>query len=187
MGIDFVELFRVDIPPLELIARGTAVYWFLFALFRFVLRRDAGSMGIADILLLVLIADASQNAMAGGYETVTEGFILIATIAGWNWLVDWASYRWNAVRKFAEPPPLVVVRRGRILGRNLRREYVTIPELMAALREHGIDKLSDVKMARMEADGAITVIRADKPGAGVAREGDDKDDDDGGKRRTPAV
>jgi uncharacterized membrane protein YcaP (DUF421 family) len=164
---DLGTLFRIGVDPVELVVRGTAVYWFLFLLFRFVLRRDAGSLGIADILLLVLIADASQNAMSGGYETVTDGVVLVATIAGWNWLMDWASYRFNVVRRFTEPRPLVLVRRGRIIARNLRREFVTIPELMASLREQGIDKLADVKMARMEADGAISVIRRKKP------EGDD--------------
>jgi uncharacterized membrane protein YcaP (DUF421 family) len=156
------ELFRFNVAPLELVVRGTCVYWFLFLLFRFVLRRDAGSMGIADILLLVIIADASQNAMAGGYDTIAEGFVLVATIAGWNWLMDWLSWRYNTVRRFTEAPPLVLVRHGRIIGRNLRREFVTVPELMASLREHGIDKLADVKMARMEADGGITVIRNDQ-------------------------
>ena len=158
---DLHSLFHFGVDPLELVLRGSAVYWFLFVLFRFVLRRDAGSLGIADILLLVLIADASQNAMAGGYETVPDGFVLVATLIGWNWLLDWASFRFNSVRRFAEPAPLVLVRRGRILARNLRREFVTIPELMASLREHGIEKLADVKMARMEPDGVISVIRRD--------------------------
>ena len=107
----------------------------------------------------MLIADASQNAMAGGYDTVAEGFVLVGTVMGWNFAVDWLAFRYNAVRRFAEAPPLVLVRRGNILGRNLRREYITVPELMASLREHGIDKLADVKIARMESDGSITVIR----------------------------
>jgi uncharacterized membrane protein YcaP (DUF421 family) len=154
-----LALLHFGVSPLELVARGTAVYWFLFLLFRFVLRRDAGALGIADILLLVLIADASQNAMSGGYETVADGFVLVATIAGWNWAVDWAAYRVQAIRRLAQPPPLVLVRRGHIQRRNLRREYLSVPELMAHLREQGVDKLADVKMARMEPDGAISVIR----------------------------
>jgi uncharacterized membrane protein YcaP (DUF421 family) len=153
------EIFALQVDPWELVLRGSAVYWFLFLLFRFVLRRDAGSLGLADILLLVLIADASQNAMAGGYESVGDGIVLISTIAAWNWLMDWASYRNAWVRRFAEPAPLVLVRRGRMVARNLRREYITVPELMACLREQGIDKLADVKMARMEPDGQISVIR----------------------------
>lgn len=168
---DVLALFTFGVSPFELMLRGSAVYWLLFLLFRFLLRRDASSMGIADILLLVLIADASQNAMSGGYTTVAEGFVLVATIAGWNWLMDWASFRWNTVRRFSEPPPLVLVRRGRMIARNMRREFVTTPELMAGLRAHGIDKLAQVRMARMEADGQISVIREKTSG-----------DDDGGKR-----
>ena len=133
-------LFRFGLDPLELVVRGSVMYWVLFLLFRFVLRRDTGSIGIADILLLVLVADASQNAMAGSYETVTDGIVLVATISGWNWLMDWASYHSRVVRGFIEPPPLVLVRHGRMLRRNMRREYVTVPELMARLREHGIEK-----------------------------------------------
>jgi uncharacterized membrane protein YcaP (DUF421 family) len=158
--VDLAELLRFSVSPLELALRGTAMYWFLFLLFRFVLRRDTGSMAIADILLLVLIADAAQNAMAGGYTSVAEGFVLVGTLVAWNWLMDWASYRSNWVRRFVEPPPVVLVRRGHLIGRNLRRELVTIPELMASLRAQGIDKLADVKIARMEPDGGISVIRA---------------------------
>jgi uncharacterized membrane protein YcaP (DUF421 family) len=152
-------LFGLSVSPFELILRGSLVYWGLFLLFRFVLRRDAGSLGIADILLLVLIADASQNAMSGGYQSLSEGALLVATIAGWNWLMDWGAFRFSLVRRLAEPEPLVLVRRGRIIGRNLRREYISTPELMASLREQGIDKLADVKLARMEPDGRISVIR----------------------------
>lgn len=170
--VDWTALLRFDLHPLELVVRGSLVYWGLFLLFRFGLRRDTGSMGIADILLLVLIADASQNAMSGGYDSVAEGAVVVATIAGWSWLMDWASFRWNAVRRFAEPTPLVLVRRGHLVARNLRREHITVPELMAALREHGIGKLAEVKMARMEADGAISVIRQQPPDDGdTAAEG----------------
>lgn len=167
------ELFTFSVSPWELVLRGSATYLFLFGLLRFVLRRDAGSLGIADILLVVLIADASQNAMAGEYRTVADGFVLVSTLVAWNWLADWASWRFPAVARVVEPPPVVLVRRGRILGANLRREYVTIPQLMASLRQHGIDKLGDVKMARMEPDGSISVIRTDL------------DEPDGPARRMP--
>ncbi len=154
-----LSMFGFGMDPLELVVRGTAVYWFLFLLFRFVLRRDAGSMGIADILLVVLIADASQNAMAGGYQTLADGLVLVSTIAGWNWLIDWAGYRFRAVRQFLEAAPVVLVRHGQLVRRNLRREMISTPELMALLREHGVTKLAEVHFARMEGDGQISVIR----------------------------
>jgi uncharacterized membrane protein YcaP (DUF421 family) len=142
-----------------MVLRGSAVYWFLFCLFRFVLRRDAGSVAIADIMLLVLIADASQNAMAGSYQSLADGAVLVATLAGWNYALDAASYRFAAVRRVLEPRPLVLVDNGRILRAQMRREWVTIEELEAAARGQGIESLADVKSARMEADGSISVIR----------------------------
>jgi uncharacterized membrane protein YcaP (DUF421 family) len=157
--MDFAGLWRFGVSPWELLIRGTLMYWFLFLLFRFALRRDAGSIGIADILLLVLVADASQNAMAGGYEGVGEGMLLVATIAGWSALMDWAGFRYPLLRKLVEPPSVVLVRHGKLVARNLRRELITVPELMSRLRENGIEKLAEVKYARIESDGDISVIR----------------------------
>ena len=105
-----MELFEVHVPVAELILRGTLVYWLLFLIFRFVLRRDVGAVGIADILLLVIVADAAQNAMSGGYDTFSEGAILVLTIVAWNWLLDFLSYRFALVRRFASPGRLTLIR-----------------------------------------------------------------------------
>lgn len=158
---DLAALLSFSVHPLELVLRGSAIYLFLFVLFRFVLRRDVGSLGVADILLLVLIADAAQNGMAGDYRTVADGCVLIGTLVAWNWAMDWGAFRFSAVRRLVEPPARVLVRRGRLVAANLRREQVTVPELMANLREHGIAKLAEVKMARLEPDGMLSVIRQD--------------------------
>lgn len=159
---DLADLFGLSVSPVEIIIRGTVVYWFLFLLFRFVLRRDTGSLAITDVLLLVLIADASQNAMDGGYQSITDGCILVATIAGWNYLLDWVASRSEIASRLIEGQPVQLVRNGRILHRNLRSERLTIGELMAALREHGIDDLAKVKTATMEGDGKISVIEREK-------------------------
>lgn len=152
-------LFEFTVPPWELLLRGTVIFWFLFAIFRFVMHRDIGSLGLADVLVLVLIADAAQNAMAGGYESITDGMILIATIVGWNYALDWGAYRFEWVRRMAEPPPLLLVRSGHVLRANLRKEMMTSDDLMSKLREHGVDEVSKVKKAYIEGDGTVTVIR----------------------------
>lgn len=170
--VDWSALLRMTVSPAELVVRGTAMYWFLFLLFRFVLRRDVGAIGIADVLLLVLVADASQNAMAGEYRSITDGCVLVATLIGWNYALDWASWRFHAVRRLVEPAPLLLVADGRLLRKNMRREFVTVEELYGKLREQGIDDLADVKTAYMESDGEISVIRAgpgDRPAAGPRR------------------
>ena len=180
MSVDWAGLFEMHVSAAELVVRGSLMYGFLFLVFRFVLKRDVGAVGIADILLLVLIADASQNAMAGGYDTVSEGLVLVGTLFGWNYLIDWAAFRWKAVRRFVEPPPLLLVRRGRLLHRNLRAENLTLGELKAHLRANGLASWHTVRAAYMESDGTFTVVK-DKPSAG---------DDDGGappKPRPPSA
>jgi uncharacterized membrane protein YcaP (DUF421 family) len=145
--------------PWELIIRGSLIYWFLFILFRFILRRDAGSVGLADILVIVLIADAAQNGMAGEYKSVGEAVVLIATIAGWNFWIDWMSFRFPKFARFAEPGMVPLIRHGSILRANMRREMITEEELRSQLRENGVEDLSQVKHAALEPDGSISMIR----------------------------
>ncbi|HJV50772.1 MAG TPA: YetF domain-containing protein [Noviherbaspirillum sp.] len=156
---DWERMFRLSLPFLEIVIRGSAMYWFLFAVFRFVVRRDVGSVGVADILVLVIVADAAQNAMAGEYTSVSDGMVLVATLIGWNLLLDWLSFRFRAVRRFAEPPPLRLVQNGKMLKQNMRREFLTEDELWAKLREAGVDSLDQVKEAFIESDGQVSVIK----------------------------
>jgi len=159
--MDTGALFAVHVPIPELVIRGSAVYWFLFLVFRFVIRRDIGSLGIADVLLLVVLADAAQNAMAGQYTSISEGFILLGTIIGWNMLLDWLSFRFRIINRFTTPRALALVRHGRFLPSNLRRERLTRDEVMTKLREQGVAHLRDVRHAYLESDGQISVIRYD--------------------------
>ena len=159
MSLDWGEIFGINVSPLELIIRGTAMYLFLFLLFRVVVRRRVGAIGMADILILVIIADAAQNGLSGEYKSVTEGAILIGTIIGWNMLIDWLNFRVPALRDWLEPPPLLLIRDGRIIHRNLRHEFVTEDELKSKLREKGVKEYSEVVEAHMESDGTISVIK----------------------------
>lgn len=159
MDVDWGALFELSVPPLELVIRGSAVYGFLFVLFRIVLRRDVGAIGVADVLLVVLIADAAQNAMAGEYRSITDGLVLVSTIIGWNVLIDWLAFRFRRVRRILEPSPLVLVRDGRIVHRNLRREFMSVDDLLGKLREHGVDDVRHVRAAQLESDGEMSVIR----------------------------
>jgi uncharacterized membrane protein YcaP (DUF421 family) len=159
MSLDWGEIFGISVSPLELIIRGTAMYLFLFLLFRAVVRRRVGAIGMADILILVIIADAAQNAMSGEYKSITEGAILVGTIMFWNVAIDWLNFRVPALRPWLEPPPLLLIQNGRILHRNLRHEYVTEDELKAKLREKGVKDYSEVAEAHMESDGNVSVIK----------------------------
>ena len=159
LELDWQRLFGIGMSLPELVARGTLMYWFLFLMFRFVMRREAGQVGIADLLIVVIIADASQNALSGEYRSITEGVILVGTLVFWNVLTDWLAFRSRAFARFAEPRPLLLVRRGRLLEGNMRREMLTKDELLSKLREQGIERLEEVRWAFMESDGQISVRR----------------------------
>lgn len=159
MTPDWHELFALTVSPVELFIRGSIIYLFLFAVFRTILQRDIGTVGIADVLLLVLVADAAQNAMAAEYRSVTDGLILISTILGWNLLFDYLAYRSPRWRRLLQAPEICLVHNGRIIHRNLRREFLSEDDLHAKLREHGIAELSEVRAAYMESDGTVSVIR----------------------------
>ena len=163
------ELFRIDVPVWETIVRGSAVYLSLFAIFRFAVRRDIGSVGIADLLVLVLVADAAQNAMAGGYTTITDGLILVLTLIFWNVLFDWLAYRFPAFERFMQGPPVLLIQNGRYLRRNMRRELVTVGDLEAKLRGEGIDDVRDVAKATLENDGEISVVPRKRRRAAAAK------------------
>lgn len=162
MPIDWQSLFTFQVSPLEIFLRGSAVYLFIFFAFRFVLQRDVGAVGIADVLLLVLVADASQNAMATNYDSLVEGLVLVSTLLGWNLLFDWLSFRFAAMRRLLQPQPLCLIRDGRLMHRNLRREFISEDELLAQLRQHGVEEISEVRRAYMESDGTVSVIPYEK-------------------------
>lgn len=161
MQIDWEAMFVPSLHLFDLIARGTLTYLFLFLLFR-LLRREAGAIGIPDLLVIVLVADAAQNAMSHEYISLTEGAVLVSTIAFWDYFLDWLGYRFPRIGRLLQPPPLLLIKDGCIQKRNLRREMLTEENLVAELRKQGIHHVNRVKRSYMESDGSISVITVDR-------------------------
>lgn len=157
--MDWSELFGLSVSPWELIVRGSAMYLFLFLLFRVVVKRRVGSIGMADILILVIVADAAQNGMAGEYRSITDAFILVSTLVGWNMLIDWLAFRFPALARVLEPPPLLLIDNGRVLRKHLRIELMSENELESKLREQGVSDPREVAKAYIEPDGQVTVLK----------------------------
>jgi uncharacterized membrane protein YcaP (DUF421 family) len=162
--VDWERLLLPTTPLLETVIRGSFVYLALFALLRFVFRRESGAARISMLLLLVLLADAAQNAMADDYTSVTDGLLLVGTIMAWDYLLDWTASRFPAVQDLIHPRPLLLIRNGRILRANLKRELVSEEEMWSGLRQHGVEDVSDVKAAYLEGDGQLSVFRRGQKG-----------------------
>lgn len=170
--VDWHDLLVPDTSLLEIFIRGTLVYLALFTLLRFVLKRQRGGVGFTDLLVIVLIADAAQNAMAGNYTSVPDGLLLIGVIVGWAYSLDWLAYRVPAVARFVNPRSVPLVRDGRLIRRNLARENITDDELWSQLRKEGVDDLAEVEQVTLEGDGQLSVVRKDhdRPNAQPRRE-----------------
>lgn len=153
------DVLQLTVSPLELVLRGTLMYWALLLLFRFVLRRDAGNAGLSDILFVVLLGDAAQNGMIGQGQSVGDSILLVGVLAAWNYSLDWAAFHFRIVAKLTDPPALLIVKDGRILVRTARREHITRDEIETACRAQGLDSLADVRRMYFEADGSFSVLK----------------------------
>lgn len=159
MTFDAHEIFAPTATLAEILIRGTVLYWFLFLLLRFVLRRDTGSAGISDILFVVLLGDAAQNGMIGQHDGIADALLLIATLVAWNYILDFLGFHVEFFRWLTEPPALCLVRNGRLNRRAMRQELLTEETLAAKARDSGVDNLGDVRAMYLESDGSFSVLK----------------------------
>jgi uncharacterized membrane protein YcaP (DUF421 family) len=159
MSVDWNAVFQPSIGLAEIVVRGTIMYLGLFAILRVVSRRQAGSFGPADLLVIVLIADAAQNALGKEYNSVTEGLVLVLTIVAWEYVLDWAKYRFPRLRPLLMAP-LKLIEDGRLNRSNIRREMLSEDDLRSQLREKEVLTYDEVKLAMLEGDGRLSVIKS---------------------------
>jgi len=155
--IDWHQLFVPNTSLAEIAIRGSVIYLLLFTVMRFLPRREVGGMAASDILVIVLIADAVQQGMAGKYESITEALVLAGVIFFWATVLDLVDYHFPQLN-LSEPGPVCVVSNGRLLRRNMRRQKVTVEEVMSQVRQHGLQELSEVRVAYIEGDGHFSVV-----------------------------
>ena len=150
--INWPELLIPTHSVAEMMLRGTVMYLSLFVILRFVMVRQTSTIGIADILVIVVIADAAQNGFAKEYKSITEGIVLV---------LNWISFRFKIFERLLSPPPLPLVSHGRMNRRHMRQEFITEEELKSQLRQHGVLELREVKRACLESNGELSVIKFD--------------------------
>lgn len=161
LNIDWASVFWPSLGLLNVVVRGSIMYLCLFVILRSIGRRRSGTFGAADLLVIVLIADAAQNALGKEYESVTEGVALVLTIVMWERTIDWLAWRYPSLRPWIHAEPLKLISGGQLIKENMRREMLSEEELMAGLREQGVDDVKRVKVAYLEDSGHLSVIKAD--------------------------
>jgi uncharacterized membrane protein YcaP (DUF421 family) len=156
-NIDWQSMFVAKESLLEIVIRGTIMYLAMYFLLR-IFRRQSGTIGIADLLVIVVIADAAQNGMAGDSKSITEALILISTIIFWDFFFDWLGFRSVIISKILERRPLLLIENGKFLRKNMEKELITEAELTSQLRQQGQEDASRVKKCYLESNGRFSVL-----------------------------
>ena len=172
LTIDWHSMFVPTESIFEILIRGTIMYLGMYAILR-IFRRQSGSIGVADLLVIVVIADAAQNGMAGDSRSITEALILIITIVLWDFFLDYLGFKFTFVGRFLEPKPLLLIKDGEILKRNLEKEFITKDELMSQLRQQGISDLSKIDECYLESNGRFSVLTRKKAKKGGKKQSQD--------------
>jgi uncharacterized membrane protein YcaP (DUF421 family) len=142
----------------EIALRTLVVYVTVVLGLRLFGKRELGQMTPFDLVLLLTLSNAVQNAMTGPDTSLTGGLVAAGTLLAANRLANLAGERIPLARKFLVGNPSLLVHDGKLVPDHLRREGVTADELLMACRQHGIENLSDVQEAVLEVDGTISII-----------------------------
>jgi uncharacterized membrane protein YcaP (DUF421 family) len=155
----FDQLLNLDPLSLGLIAlRTVVVYAALLVLMRLAGKREIGQMTAFDLVVLLIVSNAVQNAMIGPDSSLNGGLLAVVCLLVVNRLVDRLGLRSRWFRRSIVGEPTLLVHDGTLLERHLSAEGVTHEEVQQALREHGIEDLNLVKLAVLEVDGTISVV-----------------------------
>jgi uncharacterized membrane protein YcaP (DUF421 family) len=147
-----------SITFIEILLRTVAVYLVILVGLRLAGKREIGQLTVFDLVVLLLIANAVQNAMVGPDTSLLGGILAAVVLLLVNALVARLRYKWPRLRHLVEGTPTLLVLRGETIPEHMRREGVDEDMLSAALREHGITDIQGVEMAVLETDGSISVV-----------------------------
>ena len=153
-----LNIFIPEISVLEKVLRSVIIYFFMLVAFRFTGKRQVGQLTPFDLVVLLVISNVVQNALIGNDNSLGGGLLGAASILVFNYLVAEVSFRSKRARRWLEASPTMLVHNGQVLHDNLRRERLTLDELMAALRRGGVAEPHEVRFAVLEDNGGVSVV-----------------------------
>ena len=166
------------ISMLEIAARTFIIYVVLVLGLHFFGKRELGQMNPFDLVLILTISNAVQNAMTGPDTSLIGGIVAAATLLVTNWWFARLRERWPWLKKWLQGEPNVLVEDGHLEYAHMREEGVDVDELLEAARQHEVERISDIKRAVLEVDGTISII---------PKEGNNSENESGIRRRKRKV
>jgi len=152
-------MFQMSIGPGEHIVRAVVVYGFLFVVLRFIGKKQIGELAPFDLLVLLILSETVQNAMISDDKSLVGGLISAATLIALAQGMNWLSWRSKKLSRVLAGKPTILVRHGSRCDDAMRRERVSISEIVESMRREGCSNIADVRIAVLENDGRISVIK----------------------------
>ena len=143
---------------MDIVFRGIAVYGFIYLLTRVVGRRELSSLEPFDLILLIILGDSVQQGLTQDDYSITGAVIAVGTIAGLQVLTSYVSFRFPRLRPVLEGEPIVIIEDGKPIDRNMKRERITLEEVMEEARQQQIGSVDQIKWAVLETSGTISFI-----------------------------
>lgn len=148
-------------PYLNIVFSSAAVYIFITVALRIFGKKELAQLSVLDIVFVLLISNAVQNAMVGSDSSLLGGIIAAGTLFLLNFLFKYLLFRFKGFSHLVEGEPLILVSEGRVKDRNLRKAGISTDELIEAVHEHGLKSIRDVNLAMLEVDGNISIMSDD--------------------------
>ena len=154
-------MWQLAVSRIELVVRTTIIYLLFLVSLRLSGKRQLGQFTLFDIALVLLAANALQPAMTGPDQSITGGAIIVVTIFSLNRIVAEARLRIPMVRRLLEFEPTIIGRNGRWLKHEMEEQGIDLDDVHAALREHGLIRVEQMRLAVLEEDGSISIVPAE--------------------------
>ena len=163
-------MWQLGTPVLQIVIRCALVYTAVLIGLRLTGKREVGQITPFDLVLILLISNAVQNAMVGPDASLSGGLIAAGALLLLNFTVGRVARKWLKLGRILRGHATLLVNRGIVLEPHLKQEGISTEDLMASLREHGVASVEDVRLAVLEVDGSISVLKNDDvtPAAGKA-------------------
>ena len=145
----------------RIVLSSVAVYLFIILAIRIFGKKELAQLSVYDLVFILLISNAVQNAMVGPDSTLSGGLVAAGSLFVVNYLLKRMQFRFPVFGKALQGDAVMLVFEGKVLTSNLNNNGITESELMEVIREHGVAFLSEVDLAVLEVDGNISVISAD--------------------------
>lgn len=150
------DLWVPGIPIIEKVVRSVIVYFFLIIILRLAGKRTLGQLTAFDLVVLLLLSNTVQNAIIGNDNSLSGGLIGAAVLVALNYLIVRSLYKHKRAERAIEGGVTILLRHGKFIDENMKRQLITHAELQAAARRQGIQRISDIRVARLELGGAVT-------------------------------